>query len=254
MTHTHPSRAKGRMNTSLAPRLIFVAALISLFANGLRATSRAQKDQHRPACNSASCQKVKFFLKAHYCGESPFGNGPDDGCEIKAVRKPQTGVDVIADYNCEWNENKQAAQCEQHGQPSPAVRNILVGELQRLGLPVKADGQTYFTVWKSAHSGWSIAVAYYSGSARSDLELCEVIVMIDESSHALVLRKLPYQKTDVDVPIVTQWAPVDLADVNGDGHEDIVLEGDAYENHWLEVVSVRDGSAKTIFSGLGYYL
>jgi hypothetical protein len=42
--------------------------------------------------------------------------------------------------------------------------------------------------------------------------------------------------------------------VDGDGREEIVLAGDEYENHWLEVVSVRDGSCKTIFSGLGYYL
>jgi hypothetical protein len=34
----------------------------------------------------------------------------------------------------------------------------------------------------------------------------------------------------------------------------LFLEGDAYENHWLEVVRLRDGTAKTIFSGLGYYL
>lgn len=161
---------------------------------------------------------------------------------------------MIADYSCEWSESKQEAQCEQHGQPSPVVRNILIGELKHLGLPAKASGQTYFTVWKSAHSGWSIAVAYYSRSAGPDLELCEVIVVVDESSHVKVLRKLPFQKTDMDVPTVTQWAPVDLADVDGDGHEDIVLEGEAYENHWFEVISMKDGSAKTVFSGLGYYL
>jgi len=35
---------------------------------------------------------------------------------------------------------------------------------------------------------------------------------------------------------------------------EFVLRGDAYENHWLEVVSVQGDSFKTIFSGLGYYL
>ncbi len=81
-----------------------------------------------------------------------------------------------------------------------------------------------------------------------------MIVVVDESSHVIVLRKLPFQKTDMDVSTVTQWAPVDFADVDGNGQEDVVLEGDAYENHWLEVISVHDGSAKTVFSGLGYYL
>ena len=69
-----------------------------------------------------------------------------------------------------------------------------------------------------------------------------------------MLRQLPFQKTDMDVPTVTEWAPLDITDVIGNGHEDLVLEGDAYENHWLEVVSVRNGSPETIFSGLGYYL
>lgn len=243
-----------RINNPIDPNRILIAALISVFVVSALAKAQAEKDPHRPACADAHCRKVKSFLKAHYCGESPFGNGPDDGCEIKRPRKPRTGVDVIADYNCEWSESKQAVQCEQRGQPSPVVRNILIGELQRLGLPAKVNGQTYFTVWKSAHSGWSIAVAYYSRSVGPDLELCEVIVVVDESSHVIVLRKLPFQKTDMDVPTVTQWAPVDLADVDGDGQEDVVLEGDAYENHWLEVISVHDGSAKTVFSGLGYYL
>ena len=67
-------------------------------------------------------------------------------------------------------------------------------------------------------------------------------------------RKLPFQKTDVERPAVTQWSPIDLADVDGDGQVDVVLRGDAYEDHWLEVVSVGQGSSRTVFSGLGYYL
>jgi hypothetical protein len=53
---------------------------------------------------------------------------------------------------------------------------------------------------------------------------------------------------------VTTWSPIDLADVDGDGRVDVILEGDAYEDHWLEVDTVQDGSSRTIFSGLGYYL
>lgn len=65
---------------------------------------------------------------------------------------------------------------------------------------------------------------------------------------------MPFQKTDADVPQVTTWFPVDIADVDGDGQAEIVLEGDAYEDHWLEVFDIQDDSFKTIFSGLGYYL
>jgi hypothetical protein len=71
-------------------------------------------------------------------------------------------------------------------------------------------------------------VAYYSQAIGDELELCGVVTLIDDKSHAIVLGKLPFQKTDVDVPQVTQWALVD------------------------EVVRVQDGKMKTIFSGLGY--
>jgi hypothetical protein len=99
-----------------------------------------------------------------------------------------------------------------------------------------------------------MAAADYSRSAGDDLELCQVIVAIDQASHVTTLRELKFQKTDIDVPTTTEWYPLDLADANGDGQVDVVLEGDAYENHWLEVVSIERGSPKTIFSGLGYYL
>jgi hypothetical protein len=99
-----------------------------------------------------------------------------------------------------------------------------------------------------------LAAADYSHTAGDDLELCQVIVIIDQSSHVSVLRELPFQKTDVDVPEVTEWYPIDLADAGGDGQVDVVLEGDAYENHWFEVVSFQHGAPETIFSGLGYYL
>jgi hypothetical protein len=38
------------------------------------------------------------------------------------------------------------------------------------------------------------------------------------------------------------------------GQFDVILEGGAYEDHWLEVDSLEKRKFKTIFSGLGYYL
>jgi hypothetical protein len=243
-----------RMSSPITLKWIFSAALVSLVVANAQSEEPAANDPHRPACVDAHCRKVRSFLKAHYCGAAPFGNGPDDSCEIKKTKNVRTGIDVTADYNCEWSESTQAMHCEQHGQPSQAVSDILTSELHRIGLPAKANVQTYFTVWKAVRSGWSIAVADYSNTVGSVLEVCEVVAVIDERSHATVLRKLPFQRTDVDVPNVTEWTLVDLADVEGTGQEDIVLEGDEYENHWLEVVSLRDETAKTVFSGLGYYL
>ena len=70
----------------------------------------------------------------------------------------------------------------------------------------------------------------------------------------LVLRKVPFQKVGVDGFFVTIWSLLDLVDVDGDGYPDVVLKADNYENHWLEVDSIQNGSVKKIYSGLGYYL
>jgi len=226
---------------------------MSLIVVDVRLDAQSEKDPHRPACTDASCRKIKAFLKKHYCGE-PTGNGPDDSCDLRDRAKRSVTVKVNADYNCEWNASKDAAECTQHGQVTPELRGILVRELRQLGLPAKAPGETYFTVWESARADWLLAQAYYSHRVGSDIELCEVIAVIDQSAHVVVLRKVPFQKTDVDVSGVTDWTPLDLADTRGDGQVDVVLVGDAYEDHWLEVISVGNGTAKTIFSGLGYYL
>jgi hypothetical protein len=49
---------------------------------------------------------------------------------------------------------------------------------------------------------------------------------------------------------------LDITDVSGDGKIEFVLQTDAYEDHWLEVVAPdsNGGAFKTVFSGLGYYL
>jgi hypothetical protein len=239
-----------RANISGTSTLILAAALF-LVAVGGRANAQDDKDPHRPACTSARCLKAKSFVKAHYCG-APQGNGPDDSCEIRPPKRPGTDVNVVASFDCDWIDGVR--KCQQHGQPSPSVRSILVGELQRLGLPAKATGQIYFTEWSSASSGWSLAVADYDHRTGADLALCEVLVIINQGSQVHVLRKVPFQKADADKNTVTTWSPIDLADANGDGHIDIILEGDSYEDHWLEVETVQDGSSSTIFSGLGYYL
>lgn len=161
---------------------------------------------------------------------------------------------MLADYRCAWDEVKRTAKCRQDGEPSTLVRGILMAKLRGLGLPATAKDGTWFTVWKPSRSNWSLAAAYYSRQSGDDLWLCEVVAVIDQNSRAIVIDKLPFQKTDIDTPDVTQWAPVDITDVEGTGYDDIVLEGDAYENHWLQVVRVHDGTVRTIFSGLGYYL
>ncbi len=215
---------------------LLAGALMVALASGAQVRAQAKADPHRPGCSDARCRMIESYVRAHYCGESPYGNGPDDGCRIKIPDKPRPGVQVLAEFICKWNDAKQMAVCEQRGQPSSSVRSILMHELRKLGLPASARGQTGFSVWRSTSSGWTLAAAYYSRSAGSNLELCQVIVTIHQTSDVVVLRTVPFQTTDLDVPTPTQWEPIDLADADGDGQVEVILEGDAYEDHWLEVV------------------
>jgi hypothetical protein len=196
-----------------------------------------------------SVGKVKSFVKAHYCG-APEGNGKDDGCEIRHPKK-LLNIKVTANYDCKWVDGVR--NCQQHGQLPPERRSILLGELHRVGLPAKARGQIYFTVWQPSGVDWSLVEAYYDHLAGSDVVLCQVVAIIDQKSHVSVLRKVRFQKTDADKNTVTTWSPLDLVNVNDD-EIDVILEAYSYEDHWIEVDGMKGGSFKTIFSGLGYYL
>jgi hypothetical protein len=232
------------------PDRILIAALSLFLLSSGQVLGQETKDPHRPACTSSKCRKVKAFVKSHYCG-TPEGNGPDDSCTILPPKK-RSNVKVIADYECKWNDGKE--DCQQHGQASPDLRNRLVDELRRIGLPANAQGRIYFTVWQAISLG-TIAEASYNHLVDSDVEeLCEVILIVDATSRPVILRKVPFQKVDADKNNVTTWSPIDLADVNGDGQLDVILEGDAYEDHWIEVDSLKDSHWHTTFSGLGYFL
>lgn len=83
-------------------------------------------------------------------------------------------------------------------------------------------------------------------SMMSDVTLRQVIAIVGHSSQVTVLRTVPLQKTVADKNTVTTWSPFDLADVNGDGQIEVILEGDAYADHWIEVFGIKGGFFKTI--------
>jgi hypothetical protein len=212
------------------------------------------KDPHRPSCTSAGCQKVESFLKANFCGASPFGNGPRNGCDTRAAKQLLAGVNVKAAFDCEWSVTDGRPKCRQRSAPPPDIRNILLREMQRLGLPPKAEKDIYFTVWQPSSIKWLLAAADYGQANGSDLALCQVILLVGPDGHIQTLRKVQFQKTNADKPTVTTWFPMGIADVDGDGQLEIILEGDAYQDHWFEVDKMQGGSFRKIYSGLGYYL
>jgi hypothetical protein len=237
-----------------AVALAALAVATVLSGASARQGNQPQSDPHRPRCNTAECRKISSFVKAHYCGASPFGNGPDDGCDTRVPKKLSSGIKAVADFGCNWDEAKGKSLCEQHGEPPSEIRDILLREMRTLGLPPDADKDLHFIVWETSSEAWTLAAAYYERVTGGDLILCQLIAVVHRDSHIQLLRQVRYQKTDADVPNVTTWSPIDIADVDGDGRMEIVLQGDAYENHWYEVDRLRNGSYETIFSGLGYYL
>jgi hypothetical protein len=226
--------------------------LLCIVAPHLKGQRR--NDPHRPACVSSSCQKIESFLKTHFCGASPFGNGPKNGCDTRYAKPLLTGINVLAAFDCETSVEDGRPKCRQRSEPSPTVRSILLREMRQLGLPARAQKNTYFTVWQPSSAKWLLAAADYGKATGSNLTLCEVILVVGPGSHVETLRKVRFQKTNADVPTVTTWFPMGIADVDGDGQLEIIMEGDAYEDHWLEVDKMQAGSFRKIFSGLGYYL
>lgn len=214
--------------------------------------SQSISDQHRAACTNSNCRAVRAFIKMHYCGESPFGNGPADGCKILPPKKPALGTSVIADFNCNGSNAVGKPLCSQTGSVSADIRAESLKEMHQNGLPQRADQEVFFSVLNSTSTGWLLLEAYYEYVNGDNLTLCQILAVVDPEKQLHVLRKVPYQKTDVDGKTITTWSTVDIVDVHG--QQEFILEGDAYEDHWFEAIEMHNGKPVTVYSGLGYYL
>jgi len=97
-----------RCRKAALPFAVILLSIIDPQLNGQRG-----KDPHRPACTSAPCQKIESFVKAHFCGASPFGNGPQNGCDTRSAKQLVNGVNVIAAFDCQWSETDGRPKCRQ---------------------------------------------------------------------------------------------------------------------------------------------
>jgi hypothetical protein len=205
----------------------------------------AGADPHRPACNTPACRKIKAFVKTQYCGILPIGIGPDVGCDVRR-QISNSDVSEVASYSCE-----RIGHCDQTGRAPTSVREALMTEMRLLGLPPAGERRVQFAVLKSKSKRWLLAEAFYMRSTEKAITECQVIAMFDPDGHAIVLRISKLQKTDIEKPMIVQWHPLDLRDVDGDGQLDAVLQGSLDEDNWFEVHGLAAGVPRLIFSGLG---
>ena len=78
--------------------------------------------------------------------------------------------------------------------------------------------------------------------------------MISGKGMPIMLRSYPYRIRYIGDMDLTTWSLEGLADADGDGQPDLILTGDGYEDHWLEVFSLRTAVPRMILSGLGFSL
>src|ERR1035441_5537171 len=90
---------------------ILAAVLMLVSPASVMMHGQSIKDPHRPACMDSQCRAVRAFVKAHYCGESPYGNGPDNGCDIRLPKHPLPGTSVIANFDCSWSDSAGKTIC-----------------------------------------------------------------------------------------------------------------------------------------------
>jgi hypothetical protein len=118
-------------------KLLIVSLLMSSYG-AMGGRKDVPPDPHRPWCTTPECRTIKSFLKQHYCGESPFANGPADGCDIRTQKRfgsPQ----IKAEPQCDSDDG--GSRCRQNGEVQPDLRAVAIRQMRRLGLPAaESDG------------------------------------------------------------------------------------------------------------------
>jgi hypothetical protein len=236
-------------------RKLIVAALLVISLIPAYANTPSRKDPHRPPCTSQECRAIQQYLKAHYCGRSPWGNGEGESCELRVPKAATRGFKTLASYHCDPEDTSRSYRCAQRGTVPAAVVEAMHGQLTAIGVPAAAQRGIYYSIYQPSSAPWKLVEATYLRYKGDILTECQVLAVLGTDSVPHVLHKASCTKNDVDKPVFTEWSLLDVADVNVDGRVEIILEGNAYEDHWLEVIRLReDLTPEIIYSGLGYWL
>ncbi len=113
-------------------------------------------------------------------------------------------------------------------------------------------GPNWHTAFRAsdARAAWRVLEATAGLKDGDDVSVSQVVAVLGPNSQFTILHRTKASLSDD----ATVWTALDIADADGDGQVDIILRGDAYEDHWLEVFRLENGVWKIAYAGLGYWL
>lgn len=181
-------------------------------------------------------------LSAAYCSEDEWGN-----CQLRWPEEPPPRV---AAFDCVWDAT---VKCTQTLAASPPLVGLARDELIKAGLPVGEP--RVFVEALRVRADWTVVHAYYHRVSGERMSIASVVLVLRDDGARVVLRMQRFTHTALDGPSAVRLHFVmDVRDVDGDGEAELVLNGEGYEAHWLEVFTLRGEKWRLLFSGLGYSL
>lgn len=182
-------------------------------------------------------------LRAAYCVE-------DDQVDCRLRGPEKIAAERAAAFDCRWTDT---VVCTQTLAAPPALAAVAREELLKAGLPAREE--RVFVDALRVRPEWTVVHAYHHAVSGERISVASVVLMVRDDGTRVVLRTQRFVRASLDGPSAAKLHFVlDVTDLDGDGAAELVLDGEAYEAHWLEVFTFREGKWRASFSGLGYSL